>query len=51
MLTKPELKDEKIIACLYDVYGLDIAEISFLPLGYQTSSIISGLATSKIAGC
>ncbi len=33
MLTKSALKDEKIIACLYGVYGLDVVVISFLPLG------------------
>ncbi|MEO5887250.1 MAG: phosphotransferase [Anaerolineales bacterium] len=33
MLEKPELKDEKIIACLQAEYGLRITQISFLPLG------------------
>jgi spectinomycin phosphotransferase len=33
MLEKPNLQDEKIIACLRDAYGLQIAEIMFLPLG------------------
>jgi spectinomycin phosphotransferase len=33
MLEKPNLADEKIIACLRDAYGLPIAEITFLPLG------------------
>ena len=33
MLEKPNLPDETIIACLWDAYGLQIAEITFLPLG------------------
>jgi spectinomycin phosphotransferase len=33
MLEKPDLQDEKIIACLQDAYGLQIGEITFLPLG------------------
>jgi len=33
MLEKPDVQDEKIIACLQDAYGLQIAEITFLPLG------------------
>jgi hypothetical protein len=31
MLEKPNLPDEKIIACLQAEYGLRIAEIAFLP--------------------
>jgi spectinomycin phosphotransferase len=33
MLEKPEFKDEKIINCLRDEYGLNVKNISFLPLG------------------
>jgi spectinomycin phosphotransferase len=40
MLTKPDLKDEKIIACLHDSYGLDVAEISFLPLGADFNTAV-----------
>jgi len=40
MLTKPDLKDEKIIACLHDNYGLDVAEISFLPLGADFNTAV-----------
>ena len=40
MLTNPNLKDEKIIACLHDSYGLDVAEISFLPLGADFNTAV-----------
>jgi hypothetical protein len=33
MLQKPDLKDEKIIACLKNEYGLRVDKIAFLPLG------------------
>lgn len=33
MLEKPDLEDERIIACLNDDYGLPVAQVAFLPLG------------------
>jgi len=33
MLEKPDLQDEKIIACLQDEYGLPLVQVAFLPLG------------------
>jgi spectinomycin phosphotransferase len=33
MLEKPDIQDEKIIACLEVEYGLQIIQIAFLPLG------------------
>lgn len=33
MLEKPDLKDEKIIACVQDEYGLEVVQADFLPLG------------------
>src|SRR5439155_26308318 len=35
MLEKPDLPDEKIIACVRDSYGVSVIEIEFLPLGYD----------------
>jgi len=40
MLEKPDLKDEKIIACLQDEYGLCIAQIAFLPLGADVNTAV-----------
>ncbi len=40
MLTKPNLADEKIITCLNDIYGLDVATISFLPLGADFNTAV-----------
>ena len=37
---KPELKDEQIINCLRDEYGLDAETISFLPLGADVDSSV-----------
>ena len=33
MLEKPNIQDEKIIACLQVEYGLQIIQLAFLPLG------------------
>lgn len=46
MLTKPDLKDEKIIACLHENYGLDVAEISFLPLGADFNTAVYRVSTT-----
>ena len=40
MLEKPDIPDEKIIACLQREYGLQIAEIAFLPLGGDLSTAV-----------
>ena len=40
MLTKPDLKDEKIIKCLKDAYGLNVATISFLPIGADFNTAV-----------
>jgi spectinomycin phosphotransferase len=36
MLEKPHLEDEKIAACLRQTYGVNMAQIEFLPLGYDS---------------
>lgn len=46
MLIKPDLKDEEIIACLRDAYGLDIATVSFLPLGADFNTAVYRLTTT-----
>jgi len=40
MLEKPDLKDEKIIACLKNDYGLRVNEITFLPLGADFNTAV-----------
>ena len=50
MLIKPDLKDEEIIACLRDAYGLDIATVSFLPLGADFNTAVYRVITTDGAG-
>lgn len=47
MLTKPNLKDKEIIACLRDAYGIDVATIAFLPLGADFNTAVYRVTTSK----
>lgn len=46
MLIKPDLKDKEIIACLRDAYGLDIATVSFLPLGADFNTAVYHVITT-----
>ena len=52
MLDKPELPDKKIIATLREAYGLDIAEIAFLPLGadLRTAEDLTGEQLAETRG-
>lgn len=47
MLIKPDLKDETITECLKDAYGLDVATISFLPLGADFNTAVYRITTSS----
>jgi spectinomycin phosphotransferase len=47
MLTKPDLKDEKIIRCLRDAYGIDVATIAFLPLGADFNTAVYRITTNN----
>ena len=40
MLEKPDLPDEKIIACLQVEYGLRAAQVTFLPLGADLNTAV-----------
>ncbi len=40
MLEKPDLKDEKIIACLQAEYGLRVVQLTFLPLGADLNTSV-----------
>ncbi len=39
MLEKPDLQDEKIIACLQNEYGLRVVQVAFLPLGADLNTV------------
>lgn len=47
MLIKPDLKDEEIIACLRDVYGLTVDKVTFLPLGADFNTAVYRVTTSN----
>lgn len=47
MLTKPNLKNEEIIACLRDAYGLTIDKVLFLPLGADFNTAVYRVTTSN----
>ena len=40
MLEKPDLQDEKIIACVQDEYGLLVVQLAFLPLGADPNTAV-----------
>jgi len=40
MLQKPDLKDEKIITCLENEYGLSVDKIAFLPPGAELNTAV-----------
>jgi spectinomycin phosphotransferase len=40
MLEKPDIKDEKIINCLKQEYGLPVTSITFLPLGADLNTAV-----------
>lgn len=40
MLTKPDISDDDIIACMHDSFGLPVSQVSFLPLGADVNSAV-----------
>ena len=46
MLIKPDLKDEEIIACLQNAYGLIVENITFLPLGADFNTAVYRVITT-----
>jgi len=46
MLEKPELKDEKIINCLRNEFGLSVEKLSFLPLGADLNTAVYRVVTN-----
>jgi spectinomycin phosphotransferase len=49
MLIRPDLKDEKIIACLQDAYGLNVDNVMFLPIGADFNTAVWGIAFITVA--
>ena len=47
MLIKPDLKDEEIVRCLRDAYGLTIEKVAFLPLGADFNTAVYRVTTSN----
>ena len=47
MLEKPDLQDEKIIACLRDEYGLNVVQVAFLPLGADRNTAVYRVVTDE----
>lgn len=47
MLIKPDLEDEEIVKCLRDAYGLNVEEISFLPLGADFNTAVYRVTASS----
>ncbi len=47
MLIKPDIKDEKIIVCLKDAYGLNVENISFLPIGADFNTAVYRVTTNN----
>jgi spectinomycin phosphotransferase len=46
MLEKPDISDDTIIACLHDTFGLRIAHVTFLPLGWVNNAVYRVTADS-----
>jgi spectinomycin phosphotransferase len=49
MLTKPDLQDEKILACLEADFGLRVVRLTFLPLGADmNTAVYRAIAADKV---
>jgi len=47
MLEKPDLQDQLIISRLQDDYGLQVAQVTFLPLGADVNTAVYRLVTGE----
>lgn len=45
MLEKPDLQDEKIVACVQEAYGLRVRRVEFLPLGADVNTAVYRITT------
>jgi spectinomycin phosphotransferase len=46
MLDQPSIPDAAILTCLQDIFGLDVVELAFLPLGYDPHTAVYRAATT-----
>lgn len=46
MLEKPELDEGRLVACLYQEYGLPVAQVGFLPLGADLNTAVYRVDTA-----
>lgn len=46
MLEKPDIREEKIVACLQDEYDLQAVEVAFLPLGADRKTAVYHIVTN-----
>ncbi|HAU0101616.1 TPA: aminoglycoside phosphotransferase family protein [Legionella pneumophila] len=49
MLIKPDLKDQEIVKCLQNAYGLHVERITFLPLGADFNTAVYRVTTNNAA--
>jgi spectinomycin phosphotransferase len=49
MLEKPAISDDAIIACLHDAFGLRIAQVTFLPIGWVNNAVYRVTANTGTA--
>jgi spectinomycin phosphotransferase len=47
MLEKPTLADDQIVACIQTAYGLDVAQVDFLPLGADENTAVYRLTSTN----
>lgn len=47
MLEKPNLQDQRIIACVQDEYGLRVKTLTFLPLGADVNTAVFRMVTDN----
>ena len=49
MLEKPDLEDDKLIACIQGTYGLRVVQVAFLPLGADLNTAVYRAVTDDHA--